>query len=149
MPSRLEPNGLYRSEGKRPDGMSLAPWKNGKCLIWDATCPDTYAPSHMAVAAGGAGEVAEQAEQAKCLKYSALESKFYFVPIAIESSGVFGPKAYSFLNDLGRRLISVSMDSQARQYLFQCISVAFQRGNAASILGTLRRDNEDLSCYLS
>ena len=79
VPSRLEPNGLFRSDGKRPDGMSLAPWKNGKCLIWDATCPDTYAPSHIAVAAGGAGVVAEQAEQAKCLKYSALESKFYFV----------------------------------------------------------------------
>ena len=82
---------------KRPDGISLAPWKNGKCLIWDATCPDTYAPSHRAVTAGGAGELAEQAEQTKCLEYSALESKFFFVPIAIESSGVFDPKAYTFL----------------------------------------------------
>ena len=53
-----------------------------------------------AVAAGGAGEVAEQAEQAKYLKYSALESKFFSVPITIESSEVFGLKAYTFLNDL-------------------------------------------------
>ena len=96
VPSRLEPNSLYRFDGKRPDGMSLAPWKNGKCLIWDATCPDTYAPSNMAVAAGGAREVAEQAEQAKCLKYSALESKLFFVPIAIESSGLLAPKRTRF-----------------------------------------------------
>ena len=98
--------------------------------------------------AGGAGEVAEQAEQAKCLKYSALESKFFFAPIAIETSGVFGPSAYTFLKDLGSRLMSVTMDSQARHYLFQRISVAVQRGNAASVLGTLRKDSEDLDCYI-
>ena len=90
--------------------------------------PDTYAPWHMAVSAGGAGKVAEQAEQAKCLTYSALESKFFFVPIAIKSSGVSCPKAYTFLNDLGRHLMSVTMDSQACYYLFQLISVAVQRG---------------------
>ena len=60
----------------------------------DAACPDTYASSHMAVAGGVAGEVAEQAKQAKCLKYLTLESKFFLVPIATESAGVFGPKAY-------------------------------------------------------
>ena len=82
------------------------------------------------------------------LKYSALESKFFFVPIAIESSGIFGPKAYTFLNDLGRHLMSVTMDFQARHYLFQRISVAVQRGNAASVMGTSRKDSEDLDCYI-
>ena len=38
-----------------------------------ATCPDMHSPSHMAVTAGGAGEIAEQAKQAKCLKYFTLE----------------------------------------------------------------------------
>ena len=64
---------LNLSNGSSPDRISL----------------DTYTPSRMAVAGGGAGEVAEQA---KCLKYSALESKFFFVLIAIESSGAFAPK---------------------------------------------------------
>ena len=68
-----------------------------------------------------------------------------FVPIAIESSGVSGPKAYSFLNDLGRRLMSVTMDSQARHYLFQRISVAVQRGNAALVLGTSRKTVKTLT----
>ena len=40
----------------------------------------------------------------------------------------FGPKAYTSLNDLGRCLISMTVDSQARQYLFQGISVAVLRG---------------------
>ena len=72
----------------------------------------------MAVAAESVEEVAEQAEQAKCLRYSAMESKF-FVPIAIESSEIFGSKAYTFLNDLSRRLMSVTMNSHACHHLLQ------------------------------
>ena len=33
VPSRLEPSGLYRSDGKRPDGITVVPWKNGKLLV--------------------------------------------------------------------------------------------------------------------
>ena len=149
VPSHLEPNDFYRSDGKRPDGITLIPWENGKALIWDATCLDTFAPSHLEVAAREAGEVAEQAERAKCLKYSSLESKYHFVPVAIETSGVFGPKALSFLHDLGSRLISVSTEPQVRNYLFQRILVAVQRGNAAAVMGTLNNDSDDLSCFLS
>ena len=99
MPSRLEPTGLCRSDGKRPDGISIIPWRSGKILIWDATCPDTYAPSHMGIATSRAGAVADQAEQVKCSKYAILQSKFDFVPVSIETSGVFGPSASSFSLD--------------------------------------------------
>ena len=39
--SQLEPTGLMRLDGKRPDGVTLAPWKSGRLLVWDATCLDT------------------------------------------------------------------------------------------------------------
>ena len=55
IPSRLEPSGLYRSDGKRPDGASVVPWKSGKLLVWDATCPDTFAPSYNGLASSEAG----------------------------------------------------------------------------------------------
>ena len=29
-------------------GVSIVPWKSGKLLVWDATCPDTFAPSYLA-----------------------------------------------------------------------------------------------------
>jgi len=32
-----EPHGLVRSDGKRPDGLTLVPWKGGKPLAWDVT----------------------------------------------------------------------------------------------------------------
>ena len=47
IPSTLEPNGLFRSDGKRPDGLTIAPWRMGHLLVWDATCPDTYAVSYI------------------------------------------------------------------------------------------------------
>ena len=32
IPSHLELSGLYCSDGKRPDGISVVPWKSGKLL---------------------------------------------------------------------------------------------------------------------
>ena len=52
---RLEPPGLSRSNGKRPDGMSPVPWSLGRPLVWDATCPDTFATSYRGLATSGAG----------------------------------------------------------------------------------------------
>ena len=43
--AHLEPVGICRADGKRPDGATVIPWKSGKVLIWDVTCPDTLAPS--------------------------------------------------------------------------------------------------------
>ena len=141
VPSHLEPAGLYRSDGRRPDGISIIPWKCGKCLLWDATTPDTYAPSHRSVAVRGAGEVALQAEHLKHSKYSALEAKYHFVPVAVETSGVFGPEAHEFLHELGHRMARVSLEPKSLQFLIQQISVAVQRGNATAVLGTVARDS--------
>ena len=45
--------------------ISLVPWKQGKVLVWDATCPDTFAPSHLPSAAMSSGAVAQQVELVK------------------------------------------------------------------------------------
>ena len=134
VPSRLEPSGLFRSDGKRPDGISLVPWKNGKLLVWDATCPDTFAPSYIAHATSEAGAVAAQAEQKKCEKYCHLDT---FVPVAIETSGAIGPTTRVFLRELGQRLGQVTGEARSYNYLLQRLSVAIQRGNAASVLGSV------------
>lgn len=47
MLANLEPNGISRDDGNRPGGMSLIPWKTKRALVWDATCIDTLAPSHL------------------------------------------------------------------------------------------------------
>ena len=55
VPSHLEPSGLVRSVGKKPDGVTMVPWKSEKPLVWDAICPDTFAPSYINVAVYGSG----------------------------------------------------------------------------------------------
>ena len=48
IPSMLEPIYLSRSDGKQPDGVTIAPWKSGRMLVWDISCMDTFAMSHLA-----------------------------------------------------------------------------------------------------
>ena len=75
VPSRLEPSGLYRTDGKRPD-ITVVPWKSGKLLVWDATCPDTFAPSYSSIATREAAAVAAMAEVRKAVKYVSLSSTY-------------------------------------------------------------------------
>ena len=69
IPCHLELSGLFRSNGKRPNGATIVPWKGGKVLIWDATCPDTLAPSHLRLAVREARVVADDAKFRKTQKY--------------------------------------------------------------------------------
>ena len=85
-----------------------------------------------------AGEVATLAEERKCAKYNGLPVTHSLTPVAIETSGVIGPKSLEFLKELGRRVRRQTGDERAASFLLQRISVAVQRGNAVSILGGLR-----------
>ena len=57
-------------------------------LVWDVTCCDTFAPSHVGLASGEASLVAAQAEQLKNRKHAELLVNHQFIPIANETSGV-------------------------------------------------------------
>ena len=47
-----------------------------------------------------------------------------------------------FVSDLGQRLHQVTGEARSKEYLLQKLSIAFQRGNAAAVLGTAERDSE-------
>ena len=59
-----------------------------------------------------------------------------FIPIAVETSGVLGSEASSFLKELGRRIALTSGEAKSGFYL-QRVSMELQRRNAAAVLGTL------------
>ena len=65
----LEPVGLDRGDGKRPDGMTVFAFSMGKCLIWDCTCVDSFSPSALALTATEPGSASRSAEIRKNLKY--------------------------------------------------------------------------------
>ena len=106
----LETPGLFRSDGKRVDGVTVTPWRLGSLLAWDFTCCDTFAPTYLSLAASGAGKVANQAESRKRALYQDIESTHDAVPIAIETSSVFGDGAQEFFKSLGHRLHTMSQD---------------------------------------
>src|SRR5688572_6421111 len=95
-PATKEPQGLLRSDGKRPDGITLIPWRAGRGLVWDATVVDTLAPSYLAASATRAGAAAGLAEDRKNQKYSALLDTHIFIPIAMETLGPINDKGLDF-----------------------------------------------------
>ena len=119
-PSMLEPSGLDRGDGKRPDGITVYPYSRGRCLIWDATCVNTYASSNLIRAVLAAGSVADVAEEMKVAKYAEMDRRFIFQPFAVETSGAMGKSTIQFFKI---RVADLPCD-----FLFQIVSLAILRG---------------------
>ena len=161
VPSRLEPADLLGSDGKRPDGMTITPWSRGRLLVWDATCCDVFAASHIGAAVSEPGAVAAKAEdnkvsgllgegvssntrtdpQAKSLgEYLQVLPSGCLLSVSASGGGnvrYFRASSGGVFRELGRRVRRATLEPNAYQYLVQRISVAVQRGNAASVLGSL------------
>ena len=77
--------------GKRPDGVTLAPWKSGYLLVWDATCVDTLAALYRVHATSVPGKV-----EKKSRIYQGLPPGQLFAAITtIETLGAIGPRITS------------------------------------------------------
>ena len=101
------------------------------------TCVDTFAASYVDMADKSAGSVAPMAEDRKKKIYEALAAFHCFVPIAIETSGVFGPETKCFLTSLSSRIRALTHDDMAYCHLAQRLSVAVQKGNTLSVRGSM------------
>jgi len=91
--------------------------------VWDFTCKNTLALSHLVNTSRLAGAAASVAETRKVAKYSALSLRKR------------GPGAMEFFTDLGSRLAVYLCEPQAFCHLRQGLDIAIQRGNAISVLG--------------
>ena len=68
----MESTGLSRSDGKRPDGLTLVPWSVRKSIFWDVTVDDTLEASYIQTTSKTAGGVAKIANTRNEDKYAAL-----------------------------------------------------------------------------
>lgn len=139
IPAIKEPSGLTRSDGKRPDGQTLIPWSDGRTLLWDATVVDTVAASYIQETAGAAGGAAEVAAARKHSKYAELETRYTFVPVAVETFGPINREGIAFLSETGNRLCKTTGDTRETSFLFQSLSILIQRFNAVAFHGTMAR----------
>ena len=92
LPSMLEPRGLYRTDGKRPDGVTMIPWETGKQLVWDVTVVDALAPSRLNQGSlCNPGTTATEADARKFEKYRELiDNGYVYQPVALEVHGSLG-----------------------------------------------------------
>ena len=96
IPSTLEPRGLCSCNECRPDGVTIIPWSQGKCIAWDGKCHDSFATTNMPLTHTGTGLLANRAAEGKRDTYSELATMFTLIPIAIETTGVYGDDALLF-----------------------------------------------------
>ena len=132
--SVLEPSGLTRQEGKRPDGATVLPYEEGLPMAWNATLIHTCAPSYLRVSAHEAGVAASAAEERKRLKYSSLSGRVVFYPVDLETLGAFGRSASELFDTIARRVEELSGDIGARARLHRQIAAAVQLGTRRASL---------------
>ena len=121
VPSILEPNGPNRT-----DGITLAPWEEGKQLVWDVTCVDLLAPSRIENGSvANPGTAAEDAEKLKTAKYVCLTDKGYiFQPLAFEIQGGVKPSTSTILKNLCKKLCVFNQENRAGSFFRQRLSLS-------------------------
>jgi len=134
VPSILEPIGMFLTDGKRPDGLTLIPWSPGECLAWDTTCRNTLASSCLSSISNQPGAAAESRKR---VHYAAMPGYYSLRPFAVKTMGSFGEDALQLAKELGGRLQAQSGETRATSFVLQRISTAIQRGNAASVLASI------------
>ena len=72
----------------------------------------------------------------KLQKYTDIITGVDFVPVAIETSGVWGDQALDLVKEVGKGAASVTHKPQSTSFIRQRILVAVQRGNATCVMGT-------------
>ena len=108
-----------------------------KYLVWDFTCNDTLASTYVTKTSVVAGGLADKFEETKLEHYEDLMSTHIVTPMAVETMGSWGQMGLGFIKELGARITNVTKDNRSTSYLFQALSMAIQRGNAISVMGTV------------
>ena len=96
------------------------------------------------------GYAAERAGEFKAEKDLRMTGTYHFIPIGFETFGAIGPAADKFFGTLGKLIKQKTGEPRSLELLKQRISLDIQRGNSASVLGTLpqpRSLDEVFSCF--
>ena len=123
--SILEPSGLDFDASKKLDSVTVFPYKEGKLLTWDVTFTDTFSASAVSSA--------RNAEILEIGKYAFLQPRYLFTPVAVETSGVFGPVIKGFFLELGNKMKERNSVNLETSWVFQRLSIAIVRGNYLSL----------------
>jgi len=136
-PMTKKPPGLFRIDGKRPDGLTLVAWQSGRSFCWDVTVTCLLAESYVTGSAREAGDAAELAASRKEEKYANIDSQYLFALVTVETMGPLNTSACQLCDNLGRKISSSSGEHREGAFLFQRVSVLVQRFNAVLLHDSL------------
>jgi len=106
-----------RPNGKRPDVVTLIPWFKGRSLLWDFTCTNTLAPSHITKTSKAVESAAMEAEVPKSTKYAELMPAHEFCPFAVETLGTWGPEVQALVPEIGKRISELTGEPRSASFL--------------------------------
>ena len=132
--SVLEPPGLDREDGFRPDGITVFTLSRGGELVWDCTCFEKFAGVHLNCTAMEADSAANCSKKRKRRTFAGLVEAHQFESIAVEKLGVNGVFTRVILRAIGHRLVEVTREPTEANWFHQNLAIAIQRGNVFSIL---------------
>jgi len=89
------------------DGAALGERSIHGQMVWDFTCLDTLATSHLNRSVLFAGNAVNETESRKVMKYRSLLARYNFVPVVVKSRGALGEEASDFFRNHGHRIIPV------------------------------------------
>ena len=105
--------------------------------MFDVTTRSTLARTYAQMSSREAGAVANKADEEKLTKYGDLMSNYLVHAIAFETMGPASDKTVCLLKEIWRRIAAVTGDRRSGDFLIQRLSLAVQRGNAASVFGSM------------
>ena len=92
--------------------------------MWDVTCIDAFAPTHVSSVCIKARGGALRAEVRKKEKYAGLGHTHISAPVALETLGNIWSETRSLLKELGQWLYQVPGELKTHRCLLQCLSCA-------------------------
>lgn len=142
VPSLLEPVDISRDDNKkRVDGVTIVPWSHGRQLAWDATCVDPVCATYLNGSATQPCFASNRAAVNKRNHYRTVCNMYHFVAFAVDCLGGWSKEAQKFGLELGKRMSISTGEPKSLSFFRQRVSIAIQRGNSASVLGTIPSDS--------
>ena len=86
------------------------------------------------------GHTGRTAEERQSENFAGLTARYNFAPLVVATTGVFGLKTLTLLEDLGRQISRRTGDTREFAWLLQRIAIAIARGNALCLLANNREE---------
>ena len=107
--SVLKPVWVYKRDGKRLDVFfNIFPFSNGRSSYWDFIYADSYTNTYIYSSAVAVGHIARETKEQKRWNYDALEVRFRFQLIVVETTDVYREFTATLKSETGRYITEVT-----------------------------------------